>query len=105
MTIAHDLQAAITSEVSSLVEDLLDNDETEAPWHLLDSIAAELGCATYAVIDEAKRQGLSVGQRGTVKRVRTISSNSHDRWSGPGSCPTHGGSGWQQVAGFAGDEG
>lgn len=26
-------------------------------------------------------------------------------WHGPGSCPTHGGSGWQQVAGFAGDEG
>jgi hypothetical protein len=105
MSIQADLAQAITAEIAALVEDLLDNDETEAPWHLLDAIAAELGCATYAVIQEAKTQGLTVGPRGVAKRVRTISSNSHDRWHGPGSCPTHGGTGWQQVSGFAGDEG
>ena len=103
MTIATNLAARIQSEVTSLVEDLLDNDETEAPWSLLDGIATELGCATYAVIQEAKRQGLTVGQREAVKHVRTISSNSHDRWSGPGSCQSHGGSGAEQITGFAGD--
>lgn len=102
MTIEASLAQAITTEITSLVEDLLDNDETEAPWHLLDAIAAELGCATYAVIQEAKTQGLTVGPRGVAKRVRTISSNSHDRWQ---ASPTHGGTGWQQVSGFAGDEG
>jgi hypothetical protein len=105
MTIQANLASAITAEVASMVEDLLDNDETMAPWHLCDAIATELGCATYAIIQEAKRQGLSVGLRGVAKTVRTISSNSHDRWHGPGSSPTHGGSGWQQVSGFAGDEG
>lgn len=102
MSIQADLAQAITAEVAALVEDLLDAGETEAPWHLCDAIAEELGCATYAIIQEAKRQGLSVGKRGVAKRVRTISSNPHDRWS---ASPTHGGSGWQQVSGFAGDEG
>jgi len=105
MSIPQALQNRIESEVASMVEDLLDDDRTEAPWALCDAIAAELGCATYAIIQEAKRQGLTVGQRGVTKTVRTISSNSHDRWYGPGSCQSHGGSGWQQVQKFAGDEG
>lgn len=100
-----DLQARVIHEVSALVEDLLGDDTTVAPWHVLDAIASELHVATYAVIAEARKQGLTVGPRETTKHFRTIHSNSHDRWHGPGSCATHGGSGWQQVAGFAGDEG
>lgn len=105
MTIAANLAAAVKTEIEALVEDLLDNDETTAPWQLLDAIAQELGCATYVVIDEARRQGLSIGERGVARHVRTISSNSHDRWTGPGSCATHGGSGADQIQGFAGDRG
>jgi hypothetical protein len=98
------LATKIEAAVNALVEDLLDNDETTAPWVVLDEIAKELGCATYAVIAEARKQGLTVGERGVPRKVRTISSNSHDRWSGPGSCPTHGGSGYEQISGFAGEE-
>jgi hypothetical protein len=98
------LATLIAEAVTNLVEDLLGDDETTAPWASLDEIAKDIGCATYAVIQEARKQGLTVGERGVPRKVRTISSNSHDRWSGPGSCATHGGSGYEQIAGFAGEE-
>lgn len=37
--------------------------------------------------------------------VRGFRSNNHDRWSGPGSCESHGGSGSDQITGFAGRKG
>ena len=39
------------------------------------------------------------------RRVRGFTTSSHDRWYGPGSSPTHGGSGHEQINGFAGREG
>lgn len=38
-------------------------------------------------------------------KVRTFQTSSNDRWFGPGSSPTCGGSGWEQIAGFAGQVG
>lgn len=37
--------------------------------------------------------------------VRGFRSNSNDRWSGPGSCESFGGSGSDQITGFAGRKG
>ncbi len=39
------------------------------------------------------------------RAVRGFRSNSNDRWSGPGSCESHGGSGSDQITGFAGSKG
>jgi len=39
-----------------------------------------------------------------VKRVRGFSDNPHDRWYGPGADRTYANSGWEQIAGFAGDK-
>ena len=40
-----------------------------------------------------------------VRKVRGFRTSSNDRWFGPGSSPTHGGSGHEQINGFAGQEG
>jgi len=49
--------------------------------------------------------GLTLAARLPEKKVRGFGSNSHDRWSGPGSCQSHGGSGNDQIQGFAGRRG
>ncbi len=57
------------------------------------------------VIEELRSYGFELTKREPEKRVRGFTSNSHDRWYGPGACRTHGGSGWEQISGFAGQEG
>jgi hypothetical protein len=70
------------------------------------SLAETLGYSNAApVIRSLKGYGLTMAERKPEKTVRGFHSNSHDRWSGPGSSSCHGGSGWQQISGFAGDEG
>lgn len=58
-----------------------------------DEVAREVGCHPSAIIRGLKALGFTMLERTPARRVRTISSNSNDRWYGPGSCPTHGGSG------------
>jgi len=47
-------------------------------------------------------EGFSFVPQGIEKVVRGMLTGSHDRWYGPGSCPSHGGSGWEQITKFAG---
>lgn len=49
--------------------------------------------------------GLKLKKRFAPPSFRGFRTSSNDRWYGPGSSPTHGGSGWEQVSGFAGQEG
>jgi hypothetical protein len=49
--------------------------------------------------------GLKLAYREPERAVRGFTSNPHDRWYGPGSCRTHGGTGWEQIVGFSGQEG
>lgn len=99
---AADLEAATVA----LAEEILDNERTTFTFEEAETLALELGYALATpVIRALKALGLGMEERLPVKACRTFHSNSHDRWSGKGSCPTHGGSGWQQIAGFAGDEG
>jgi len=46
------------------------------------------------LIRELASLGATLFSRATPRRIRTFSSNPHDRWYGPGSEPTHGGSGF-----------
>lgn len=57
------------------------------------------------IIHELKGYGFTMEERKPEKQVRGFQSNSHDRWYGPGSSPTHGGSGWEQITGMAGRRG
>lgn len=54
---------------------------------------------------ELESFGLALETREVVKKTRGFTANPHDRWYGPGACPSHGGSGHEQIRGFAGQKG
>jgi hypothetical protein len=70
---------------------------------------ALLGESTHKRRGDLRRElesyGFRLAKRESEKSVRGFNSNSHDRWYGKGSCRTHGGSGWEQINGFGGQEG
>ena len=97
---------ALQTTVAEFVDYLLGDDRTSFTFVEAESLAIELGYSLpTTVIHALKAAGLTMEERGVVKHIRTISSNSHDRWTGPGSCASHGGSGWEQISGFAGQKG
>jgi hypothetical protein len=85
--------------------ELVDDDRTSFTFEEADSLAEDLKVTTAKVIRDLKAYGLTYEGRLAEKRVRGFTSNPHDRWFGPGSSPTHGGSGYEQIAGFGGREG
>ena len=97
---------ALQNAIEEFANDLLDDDRLNFTFSEAEALAFELGYSVATpVIRSLKTLGFTMEERMPERRVRTISSNSHDRWTGPGSSPTHGGSGWEQVSGFAGQEG
>ncbi len=85
---------------------LLDEDRTEFTFVEADRVARGLGLSVAtSVIRQLKGYGFTMASRVEPPRVRGFLTSSHDRFYGPGSCPTHGGSGWEQIAGFAGRAG
>jgi hypothetical protein len=97
---------AFKTIITEFVDFLLGDERTSFTFAEAEELAADLGYSLpTAVIHALKAAGLDMEERGVARRIRTISSNSNDRWYGPGSCPTHGGSGWEQISGFAGDKG
>jgi hypothetical protein len=102
---AHPLVETAKAKIELLVDEKLANDETHVPFEELLALSEEVGLNLAVVVGLAKTAGLEIGARQVPKTVRGFTSNSHDRWYGKGSCPTHGGSGWEQIAGFAGQKG
>ncbi len=92
--------------VEAFGEFLLDEARTSFTYAEADALAKALGqsVASY-VIQKLKAYGFTMTERSEPKRVRGFRTSSNDRWYGPGSCRTHGGSGWEQIAGFAGQKG
>ena len=81
-------------------------DERETFDHVdLGELAFRLQRSRCAVRKDLEGYGLKLIVRAPEKRVRGFTSNPHDRWYGPGSCPSHGGSGHEQINGFAGRRG
>ena len=80
----------------------MDDDRTSFTFTEADELAKTLQVSTAKVIRDLKAYGLTYCGRPNEKSVRGFTSNSHDRWSGN---PCSGGSGWEQVTGFAGQEG
>lgn len=93
------------ASVEAFVEYLFD-DECETFDH---NDLALLGEFTHKRRGDLRRElesyGFKLAKRESEKSVRGFSANPHDRWYGPGSCRTHGGSGWEQINGFGGEEG
>jgi len=96
---------ALEAAVNEFGESLLGDDRTTFTFQEAETLAFELGYSVATpVIRALKTLGFGMEERVPERRVRTISSNSHDRWTGLGSCASHGGSGWEQITGFAGEE-
>ncbi len=92
--------------VEAFVAYLLDNDRESFTFEEATLLANGLG---HKVVSKAicvlKDYGLRMVPREPPKVVRGFLTSSHDRWYGPGSSPTHGGTGWEQIGGFGGQEG
>lgn len=88
--------------IEEFVEDLLGDDRTSFTYEEADGLGVALKCTTAKVIRELTAYGLTYEGRPKEKKVRGFTSNCHDRWQNSGC---HGGSGWEQVSGFAGQEG
>lgn len=91
------------ASVDAFAEHLVDDDRDSFTFDEADRLATAVKTSTHKVISALEAYGLTYLVRAPVRKVRGFTSNSHDRWYGPGSCPSHGGSGHEQITGFAGD--
>ena len=87
------------------VGDKLDDDTLTFTFKEASDLASDAGVHVAVVIAKLQELGLDYAGREVPKKVRGFQTSSNDRWFGPGSSPTSGGSGWEQIAGFAGQEG
>ena len=99
------LLASATEAVTSFVDDKLGDDETSFSFIEAEKLAAGVGIHVSTIIRLAQEAGLGYTGRETPKRVRGFTTSSNDRYFGPGSSNSHGGSGHEQISGFAGQKG
>ena len=91
--------------VEAFVEFCMD-DEQDTFTHVdLADLAYATQTSRSVVRKELESYGLTLAVRAPEKRTRGFTTSSHDRWYGPGSSKMHGWSGWEQINGFAGQEG
>lgn len=93
------------ASVEDFVDYLLDDERTVFTLSEVAKVASATGWTNKAVIVELKSYGLTYREPQFGRRIRGFTTNSNDRWYGPGSSPSHGGSGWEQIGGFAGQTG
>ncbi len=91
--------------LTDFVEYLFDDDRTTFTHHDLGELAWALQKSRNVIRKELESYGLTLTVREPEKRVRGFTANPHDRWYGPGSSKSHGGSGHEQITGFAGQKG
>jgi len=91
--------------VEDFVEYLMDDERTEFDWRHLNCLSSRTGISNRALRHELEMWGFTLAERRPEREARGFNSNPHDRWYGPGSCKTHGGSGWEEITGMAGRRG
>jgi len=91
--------------IETFVEYVLDEDRTTFDHNDLGELAYGLQRSRCKVRAELEGYGLTLAPRAFEKRVRGFTTSSNDRFFGPGACKSHGGSGWEQISGFAGQRG
>lgn len=93
------------ASVEAFGEFLLDEGRTEFSFKEAETLAEGVGhSTTFYVIRALKVYGFTMSERAEPKRVRGMKTSSNDRWFGPGSSKSHGGSGGEQISGFAGQK-
>lgn len=91
--------------IETFVQECMDDDRDTFTHEDLGELAYRLQRSRSKVRADLEGYGLKLAERAPEKRVRGFTANPHDRWYGPGSSPTHGGTGYEQINGFAGQEG
>jgi hypothetical protein len=85
---------------------LLDEGRSTFTFEEAEGLAATLGQSVATlVIRELKSYGFTMVAREVPRHFRGFRTSSNDRFFGPGSSKSHGGSGWEQINGLAGQEG
>ena len=91
--------------IESFVEYCLEEDLDSYNHTDLRELMYSLRLSAQKVRRELDGYGLRLVYREKAKRVRGVHDSDHDRWWGEGSEKTCGGSGQDQINGFAGQEG
>lgn len=102
---AHVLMHKAERAVETFIEEVTGDDRDSVEFAEVEAIASAVGIHVSTIVALVKGYGVTIGTREVPREVRGFTSNSHDRWHGKGSCKTHGGSGWEQISGFAGQKG
>lgn len=87
--------------VEVFVQHCIDDDMTQFTHVDISALAFNLRKNISTIRAELESYGLSLAPRAILASTRGFKSNSHDRWTGPGSSPTHGGSGIDTTTGRA----
>ena len=89
------------ASVEDFAEYLIDDDRLKFDWRQLNCLSARTGVSNRALRQELEDWGFTLEERAPVRQARGFRANSHDRWYGPGSSKSHGGSGAAQIIGQA----
>lgn len=88
--------------VEAFVEHLIDDERATFTRDELVALSAATTTSIRTLLPALQSYGLALERTDPPRRVRGFKANCHNRWD---ACPSGGGSGWQQIAGFAGSEG
>ena len=88
--------------VERFAEFVLDDERESFTFAELHELAYQLRASWKVLLQELTSYGLALEGQAHEKKFRTVTDNPHDRWT---AYPSHGGSGWEQIAGFAGQRG
>lgn len=93
------------SSIEAFVELCMDDEKYTFTFEDVCEIAVQIQMSRNVVIRQLQDYGLAYQGRPVVRAVRGFTTSSNDRWFGAGSSKTHGGSGHEQIGGFAGRKG
>lgn len=83
------------SSIKAFIEFMHEDERTEFTHLDLSELSFALRRADVRGIRlELEAAGFQLARREHERHTRGFTTSSHDRWYGPGSCPTHGGSGF-----------
>jgi uncharacterized Zn finger protein (UPF0148 family) len=89
------------ASIETFVQFLLDEERDMYTHEELTALNFRTRTPVNMIRKELESYGLTLANRPNEKKVRGFSSNSNDRWFGPGSMATHGGAGIDPTTGRA----
>jgi hypothetical protein len=91
--------------IEEFAEYLLEDERASFNVTELVALSRDVKKSYHVVRLELESYGFTFERRKHETHARGVSSNDNDRWYGRGADKTSGGSGWEQITGFAGHNG